>query len=91
MTTAEIIAAATELHELQRLREDLESEITAIQDAIKSHMSASGEDQITAGPFKITWKAVTSNRIDTAALKRDLPEVWQEYGKTTTSRRFCVQ
>ena len=23
-------------------------------------------------------------------LRKDLPEVWQEYGKTTTTRRFSV-
>ena len=29
-------------------------------------------------------------RIDTTALRKDLPEIWQEYGKTTTTRRFSV-
>jgi len=53
-------------------------------------MAEADTDTITAGAFKVTWKAVTSTRIDTTALRKDLPEVWQEYGKTTTTRRFSV-
>ena len=47
-------------------------------------------EEVHAGEYKITWKAVTSSRIDTAALRKELPEVWQEYGKITTTRRFSV-
>ena len=53
-------------------------------------MTAEETDTITAGAFKVTWKAVTSTRIDTAALRKDLPEIWQEYGKTSTTKRFSV-
>ena len=60
------------------------------EDAIKAHMTEADTDTITAGAFKVTWKAVTSTRIDTTALRKDLPEIWQEYGKTTTTRRFSV-
>lgn len=79
-----------ELQELRRMKEELEAEIASAQDAIKAEMEAQGVDTLQAGPFKVTWKPVTSTRIDTAALRRDLPEVWQEYGKTTTARRFVV-
>ena len=53
-------------------------------------MTENDTDAITTGAFKVTWKAVTSTRIDTTALRKDLPEIWQEYGKTTTTRRFSV-
>ncbi len=79
-----------ELQELRRMREELDAEIEAAQDAIKAEMTAQGVDTMTAGPYKVTWRTVTSTRIDTAALRKDLPEVWQEYGKTTTARRFVV-
>ena len=77
-----------ELLELKRMKEELEAEIAAVEDEIKAVM---GEEEIlNAGAFKVTWKAVTSTRIDTTALRKDLPEIWQEYGKTTTTRRFSV-
>ena len=90
MATNEIITKLTELAELRRMAEELNAEIDAIQDAIKAHMTEVDADTITAGAFKVTWKTVTSTRIDTTALRKDLPEIWQEYGKTSTTRRFNV-
>ena len=90
MATNEIITKLTELAELRRMAEELNAEIDAIQDAIKAHMTEVDADTLTAGAFKVTWKPVTSTRIDITALRKDLPEVWQEYGKTTTTRRFNV-
>ena len=79
------------LRELKRLREELDAEITAAEDEIKAHMLAADADSLTAGEYRITWKAVTSSRIDTAALKQAHPEIAQQFIKTTTSRRFMVQ
>ena len=90
MATNEIISKLNELSELRRMADELKAEIEAIQDAIKAHMTEADTDTITAGAFKVTWKAVTSTRIDTTALRKDLPEIWQEYGKTTTTRLFSV-
>lgn len=90
MATNEIISKLTELADLRRMADELNAEIEAIQDAIKAHMTDNNADTITAGQFKVTYKEVTSTRIDTTALRKELPEIWQEYGKTTTTRRFSV-
>lgn len=90
MSQNEIITTVEELQELRRLQEDLEAEIAALQDKIKVHMDASGVDQMTAGAFKVSYKAVTSSRLDTAALKKALPELAQQFTRTTTTRRFTV-
>ena len=90
MATNEIITKLNELADLRKMAEDLNAEIEAIQEEVKAHMTAENTDTLTAGQFKVTWKEVTSTRIDTTALRKDLPEIWQEYGKTTTTRRFNV-
>ena len=90
MATNELISKLNDLAQLSRLADDLDAEISAIQDEIKAHMAAAQTDTLTAGAFRVVWKSVTSTRIDTAALRRELPEVWQEYGKTTTTKRFTV-
>ena len=90
MATNELISKLNDLAQLRRLADDLDAEISAIQDEIKAHMAAAQNDTLTAGAFRVVWKSVTSTRIDTAALRRELPEVWQEYGKTTTTKRFTV-
>lgn len=53
-------------------------------------MTAQGGEELRAGEYRITWKAVTASRLDTAALKKALPDVVERFTKTTTSRRFCV-
>ena len=90
MATNEIISKLNELSELRRMADELNAEIEAIQDAIKAHMTEADIDTIMAGAFKVTWKPVNSTRIVTTALRKDLPEIGQEYGKTTTTRRFSV-
>ena len=44
----------------------------------------------TVNKYKITWKSVTSARIDTGALRKALPDVAAAFTKETTVRRFCV-
>lgn len=81
-------AKIRELQELKRMREELEAEITALEDAIKAGMGE--REELTAGAYKVTWKPVTSRRIDTAAMKKALPDVCERFMKETVVRRFCV-
>jgi len=88
MSNPNMEAKVKELMELKRMKEELEAEIAAAEDEIKSVM---GEEEIlNAGAFKVTWKAVTSSRLDSTALKKALPEIAERFMKQTTTRRFCV-
>ena len=78
-----------ELMELKRMKEELDIEIASIEDELKQAMG--NEETLIAGPFKIDWKTVVSSRIDTAALKKALPEIAERFMKQTTTRRFCVR
>lgn len=89
MSISELVSIVTELQELRRMQEELEAEITGLQDQIKKYM---GEcETMTAGQYKITWKPVTTSRVDTTALKADHPEIAAQYTKSTTTRRFTVK
>ena len=88
MSINEMESKARELRQLQALIEEAQAEAEAIKDAIKAAMGDS--ESIQAGEYKITWKAVTSSRIDTTALKKALPDVAERFTKETTTRRFCV-
>ena len=78
-----------ELLELKRMREELDNEISAIEDELKKAMG--NEETLIAGAFKLDWKTVVSCRIDTTALKKALPEIAERFMKQTTTRRFCVR
>ena len=88
MSINELEAKARELRQLQALIEEAQAEAEALKDAIKAAMGDS--ESVQAGEYKITWKAVTSSRIDTTALKKALPDVAERFTRETTTRRFCV-
>ena len=85
----DIIAKVQELMELRRMAEELQSEIDALQEAVKSFMGS--EESMIAGAFKVSYKSVTSSRLDSSALKRELPDIAARFMKQTTIRRFTVQ
>ncbi len=68
MSINELESKCRELRQLQSLIDEAQAEADSIRDAIKAAMGAS--ESMTAGEYKITWKNVTSARIDTSALKR---------------------
>ena len=90
MSMIEMENKIRELRQLQALIDEAQAEAETIKDQIKASMTAQGAEELRAGEYKVTWKAVTSSRLDTTALKKALPEVVERFTKTTTSRRLCV-
>lgn len=88
MSVNEMESKIRELRQLQNLIEEAQAEAETIKDSIKAHMGDS--EELVAGEYKVTWKAVTSSRLDTAALKKALPDVASAFTRQTTTRRFCV-
>ena len=79
-----------ELRELRRMQEDLAAEITSIEEELKGHMNRYGMDTLLGMDWKITWKNVTSKRLDSTALKKELPDIAARFMKQTTTRRFVL-
>ena len=88
MSNPAMEAKVHELMELKRMKEELDSEIVQIEDEIKAVMG--NEEMLVAGAYKISWKSVTSSRLDSTALKKALPVIAERFMKSTTTRRFCV-
>ena len=90
MSKETMSAKVKELRELRRMREELTGMIEALQDEIKAVMTAQEAETLTGADWKITWKAVTSSRLDSKALKAELPEIAARYMKPSTARRFVL-
>ena len=69
---------------------ELADEISSIEDSIKAEKTARETDTLSGLDWKITWKAVTSSRLDSKALKAELPEIAAHYMKPSTARRFVL-
>ena len=88
MSINEMESKIRELRQLQALIEEAQAEAEAIKDAIKTAMGDS--EALQAGEYKVTWKPVTSTRLDATALRKALPDVAAAFTKEITTRRFCV-
>lgn len=85
MSTNEIMRS---LAEYMRLAEETAVIIDDLKDQLKAAMQAAGTDTIIGAEHKATYKTVTSSRIDTAALKKEHPDIATQYTKTTETKRF---
>lgn len=88
MSNPSLESTIHEILDLKRMREELDTTITALEDSIKAVMS--DEELLTAGAYKVSWKTFTTSRVDTTALKKALPEVADQFTKQTTARRFSI-
>ena len=83
-----IISKVEELMDLRKLAEELQNQMEAITDEIKSYMG--DEETMMAGSWKVTYKETVSRRIDSKALKQVLGDALDEYTKTIVTRPFKV-
>lgn len=90
MSQNDISKAIQELRELRRMADEIAAEIDGITDTIKAHMDAAQVDTLTGADYKVTYKAVTSSRVDTTALKKALPDIAAQFTRQTTARRFLI-
>lgn len=90
MSNETIAAKAAELFGIRREIEELSAVKAALEDELKHAMAERGAEEMTAGAHRLSWKVVTSTRIDTAALKRTLPEIAARFTKESRACRFTI-
>ena len=70
-------------------KKDLESEITALENRVKMALGDASEG--SDDNYTVTWKNRTSNRLDTSTLKKERPEIYEQYLKEIPSRVFLLK
>lgn len=66
-----------------------EAKVKEIENQVKEELKEA--EAAYTNRYEVTWKSVTSNRLDTKALKADLPEIAEKYTKPSVSRRFTIK
>ena len=89
MYANEIQSKARELKELKVMKDELEVEITAIEDALKAAMGE--QEEMLCGEYKLTYQTVSTSRFDSARFRREHADLANAYTRATTYRRFCVR
>lgn len=90
MSTNDLVMKAEKLKELEELLEEVKTEVESVRDEIKQEMLTQDTEELEAGQYIIRWTSVLTNRFDTTAFKKVLPDVYKAYTKQITSRRFTI-
>jgi putative phage-type endonuclease len=76
---AEILDSISELQEEQK----------KIEQEIKMFM---GENEFAANEnYRVSWNRVDTTRLDTGRIKQERPEIYEDYVKVSSSRRFQIK
>ncbi|MBE6754434.1 MAG: hypothetical protein E7559_08840 [Ruminococcaceae bacterium] len=90
MSKFELLAKIELLNKYEAMIAELKDEAEAVRDAIKAEMTAQDTEELIAGQYIIRWTSVLSNRFDSTAFKKVMPEVYKAYTKQVSSRRFTI-
>lgn len=90
MSANEMTAKVRELKELKAMIDELSAEAATIEDEIKAEMTARNVSEMAVDVFKIRYTTVNSTRFDSASFKKSHGDLYAQYTKQTTSRRFTI-
>ena len=90
MATNEMITKIEELKELEAMQDELKTMIESIKDDLKNALTEQGVEELEVGANIIRYTTVLSQRFDSTALKKKLPEIYGAYTKQVTSKRFSI-
>lgn len=90
MSKFELLAKIELLNKYDAMIEELKTEAETVRNSIKAEMEAREVEELIAGQYIIRWTSVLSNRFDSTAFKKVLPELYKAYTKQVSSRRFTI-
>ena len=90
MSANEMTKKVRELKELKAMIDELSAEVATIEDEIKAEMTARNVTEMAVDVFKIRYTSVNSTRFDSSAFKKVHGDLYAQYTKQTTSRRFII-
>ena len=90
MSTIEITSKIEALKELEALIEEAKAEAETLRDEIKTEMLNRNTEEMEAGQYIVRWTPVLSQRFDSTAFKKVMPDIYKSFTKQISSRRFSI-
>ena len=90
MSKIDLLAKIELLNNYEAMMEELKAEADTIRNTIKAEMEARKVEELIAGQYIVRYTAVLSNRFDSTAFKKVMPEIYKAYTKQVSSRRFSI-
>ena len=86
----EFTAKIRQIKELEQQKEQTEETISALKDEIKDYMDKNKTSELAVDVFTVHWSESTSEHFDSKAFKKDNEELYAEYLKPSTTKRFSI-
>ncbi len=90
MSKIELLAKIELLNKYEAMVEEMKAQADTIRNTIKAEMEAREVEELIAGQYIVRYTSVLSNRFDSTAFKKVMPEIYQAYTKQISSRRFTI-
>lgn len=90
MSKHEMITLIEQMNNFDDLAAKAKAKADAIREAIKEEMVAQEVEEMTAGAYIIRYTTVLSNRFDTTGFKKLYGDLYKDYTKQVSSRRFTI-
>lgn len=90
MSNIDLAKKIDELHELEELIEEAKANAEAVKDSIKAELLLRDTEELEVNGKIIRWTSVLSNRFDTTAFKKSYGELYKQFVKQVSSRRFSI-
>ena len=90
MSKIELLAKIELLNKYEAMMEELKAEADTIRNTTKAEMEAREVEELIAGQYIVRYTAILSNRFDSTAFKKVMPEIYKAYTKQVSSRRFSI-
>lgn len=90
MSTKELTKTVRRLRELETEAAQLGGEIDALKEQIKAELTVRDVDEMQAGVFRVRWTAVQRTRLDSAAFREAMPELYDRFARKIETHRFTV-
>ena len=90
MSKNEMVAMIETMNNYDELAAKAKAKADAIREALKEEMVARGVEEMEAGAYIVRFTSVVSNRFDSTTFKRLYADLYKDFTKPVSSRRFSV-
>lgn len=90
MTKTEIVNLIETMNNYDDLASKVKAKADAIRDLLKEEMLRLDTEELEAGAYILRYTNIISNRFDSTTFKKLYAELYKDFTKPVSSRRFSV-
>lgn len=90
MANNELENMIAEREEWAKILDEAKEQVETLTDKIKAEMLARDTEELIAGRYIVRWSTFLKSTFDSSAFKREHADLYNQFTKETTQRRFCI-